>query len=829
MDLRSATLDYPARFGKELAHDISEWGNKLSLHVSKKLEDVSPFSSLPDNEKEQLRNHCKKCPEIIPQFDIPEYDQIGLVYCRQVTCPHCQGEAPLLNTCWLSKEEGKQWGVKLIPESRPERNKVRFETYRISGKKGPNGEDPNFATVNKGTGVCVHCRQAIDAEEIKAQARGESSHGKWQDRLYCVVAVRFQPKLDKQGNPERYKSGAKSGQIKTEKIRFFRIPNEKDLQALEKAEQRLHENWDRWDEAGLIPTENFPNGNDMRPVIYGMTRWCDMFTPRQLLGHVTLLEELNRLKPEILNELGEDKGRAVVTYLQFAIDKGVDYNSRLTTWENTRSIVKHVFARHDFALTWTFGEMIFSGDNSGFAWTLSQIIDSYQGMAELLQQTANSPSQSPPLGEERKRLTILNGTAAHISTIQNDSVDFICMDPPYYNNVQYAELSDYFYVWQKRTLQDLYPDYFNRRLTNKQDEAVANPDRDGNANQAKIAYEKMMGEIFFECRRVVKENGMMTLMFTHKSQEAWETLTRSLIEKGWIITSSLPVEAESGHSIHLKDKAGAMSTVFLSCRKRLGESNEPAYWTGFGGSGVQQRIREAVRQGLEEFKLLKLNPVDEMVASYGRALRVLSEQWPVLDGNETVGPIRAMNEASRVVAEHQIQKTTHGQLKVEDLAPEAAMALTLYGIYGLSEFPFDEALNLSRSLNIRLETKTGGYEASDRFIGMNTQTSSGKQTQTASAGEKGFHAPLVRKGSKLRLALPEERNTRRLENPQTEWDILHGLIMEFRKGDIPVARSYLARHAQTKETFIRNLLIVWMTEMPDEKLRKEAHALIFGL
>jgi len=816
-----ATLDYPARFGPALEKDIHCWGNKLVEHVSKEMADVTPFSPLPAQERLHLREHCKRCPEVTSEFDVPEYDQTGLLFCRQVTCPHCGGEAPLLNTFWLSKESGKQWGVRIVTDGKARNGKVRFETYRVSSGKGPKGEDPDLATVNKAVGMCIHCRHAINAEEIKAQARGESPVGTWKDRLYCVVAVRFQPKLDKNGKPQRYKSDDKAGQIKTEKVRFFRPPNERDLAAIAKAGKRLQENWDRWDAEGLIPTESIPLAHKTKePLRAGMKRWCDMFTPRQLLGHVTLVEELNRLKPRILDELGEEKGRAVVTYLQFAIDKGVDYNSRQTRWEYTRGVIKGTFGRHDYSLKWTFGEMIFSGPNSGAAWGLAQIMDSYKGLAEL-QQRVNLDNHNP--------ISFVHGTAAHLPEISDRSVDIVCMDPPYYNNVQYAELSDYFYVWQRRTLTDLYPDYFTRRLTNKQDEAVANPDRDGGSAKAKETYEYVMGDIFAECRRVVKDHGLMTLMFTHKSQDAWETITRSLIESSWNITACVPVESETQQGIHTKNTASAISSVFIACRKRLSEVGEPDTWTGFGGTGVQQRIRQAVEEGLEDFKALKLNPVDEMVASYGRALRVLSEQWPVLDGDEPVGPVRAMNEASRVVAENQIRRITNGRLKVQDLSPEAAMALTLYGIYGLGEVPYDDALNLSRSLNIRLEGKTGGYEAEGRFIGINTQATSGRRARAAAAEETGFHAPLIRKGSKLRLARPDERNARRLDHPQTEWDILHGLVMAYRKGDIPVARAYLARHGEGKEGLFKDLVDVWAAEMADENLRKEAQALAFGL
>lgn len=813
------TIDYPFRYGTELVEEIRNWGKALFDILDEKLGEYFPSRHrLPEFELEELNRHLKRNPDLVAHFG--KENTTTYLYCRQVTCPNCGGEAPLLNTCWLSKEAGKQWGVKILTDGKPKNGKVRFETYRISGEKGPAGEDSNFATVNRAIGQCIHCRQAIDANEIKAQARGESPVGTWQDRLYCVVAVRFQPKLDKKGNPQQYKSGKKAGQIKTEKIRFFRPPNKKDVDALKAAEKQLMANWDRWDEEGLIPTERFPKGNDMRPVIYGMNRWCDMFTPRQLLGHLTLVEELNRLKPKMIAELGEDRGRAVVTYLQFAIDKGVDYNSKQTRWIPQRCQVSGTFGRHDFSLKWTFGEMIFSGPHSGAAWALGQILDSYKGIANLVH-------TGIPLNENRLKIT--NGTAAHIPDIDDSTIDLVCVDPPYYNNVQYAELSDFYYVWQKRTLHDLYPGYFNRRLTNKQEEAVANPDRDGGAKGAKAAYEQIMGEIFKECWRVVKDSGIMTIMFTHKSQDAWETLTQSLIENGWIISASFPVESEFANSQHIMNNASASSSVFLSCRKRLKESTEPATWTGFGGKGVQQKIRTAVSDALAEFAPLKLNPVDEMVAGYGRALRVLSEQWPVLDGDQEVGPVRAMNEASRVVAENQIRRITSGRLQVEELSPEAAMALTLYGIYGLGEFPYDEALNLSRSLNIALEGKPGGYKAEGRFIGINTAARSGRRSQQARAEDTGFFAPLVRKGSKLRLARPDERNKRRLENPQTEWDLLQGLVMAYRKGDIPVARGYLSRYAEGREERVLNLLEVWAAEMPDEKQRKEAQAMVFGL
>jgi putative DNA methylase len=821
-----ATLDYPARFGPGLINHIREWGDRLVRTVEKATTPFVAFSELPGQEREYLRHQLKNCPELVSIFDVPEHDHIGQLFCRQVTCPTCGGEAPLLNSCWLAKEDDEPWGVRVVTDGRRRGGKVWFETYRIVNGRGPNGEDPNFATVADGVGCCFHCRQAIPGDEIKRQAQGRSEHGRWTDRLYCIAAVRFEPKLDANGRSARTKSGARKGEIKTRKIRFFRPPNERDLAALVAAERRLAEKWPEWEAAGSIPTEEIPHGlKTSEPRRYGMTRWCDLFTPRQLLGHLTLVAELRRLTPEIIAALGAERGRAVVTYLQFAIDKGVDYNSKLTRWEYTRGIIKGTFGRHDFSLKWTFGEMIFTGPNSGSAWALDQIIDAYAGIAELV-----APIHRRTASGAELPVKILHGTAAYLGGLADASVDLVCMDPPYYNNVQYGELSDFFYVWQRRTLRESYPEIYGRRLVNRRDEAVANPSRDGSAEAANAAYQRMMREIFAECRRVLKPDGLMTVMFTHVDQDAWEALARSLIESDWTITSTLPVASESEHSIHQKDHAAAASSIFLSCRKREDRSSVPAAWTGIGGTGVQQRIRRAVADGLRDFEPLRLNPVDEMVACYGRALQVLSEHWPVMDGDETVSPTQAMDEASSVVAANQIAKITKGRVTVATLDGETRMALTMFGVFGLNEFAFDEALNLSHSLGIGLQAAAGGYEVENRSIGVNTAAEGrARRARGAEAEALGYAAPLVRRGAKLRLARPEERDLRRLTEPKTDWDRLQGLILEFRRGDAPVARAYLERTAPHHGERILDLLDVWAAEVPDPDLKREAAEIRFGL
>lgn len=782
-----ATLKYPAEYGHDLVNEINFYGEKI---VQKTSNNMSKF---------------------FPQINSVNHDT-SYLYCREVTCPHCGEHAPLLNAFALSKKKDGWMVIPQIDEKLGHKD-IRFIPVRLNNGKGPNGEDPEQGTVKKGIGRCLCCGQAIDSDEIKHQARGESQLGSWSDRLYCVVGTRVQAKKDKDGQILRYNSGKNKGKEKTEKVTYYREPVESDYIALEKAEKYLKDNWNHFDEINLIPTERIPEMNDNRPLNYGTNRWCDMFTPRQLLGHLIAMESLQELIPEIRRNNGEDKGNAIVHYLQYMIDKCLDYNSRQTRWEYTRGVVKGTFGRHDFSLKWTFGEMIFSGENSGLLWGKSQVIDAYLGICDLIYNSNAKPAQ------------VINGSAANIN-IPDSSVDVICVDPPYYNNVQYAELSDYFYVWQKRTFEKLYPEVFSRRLTNKRDEAVANPVRDGSVQEANDAYEQRMSEIFAECRRVIKDDGILTMMFTHKTQEAWETLTRALIENGWIISSSFPVDSESSASMHQKDMAAAASSIFIACRKRDMSEREASIWSGFGGTGVRQQIHQAVEQSLRDFSVLHLNAVDEMVASYGSALKVLSENWPVMDGDEMVSPIQAMREASTVVAQYQMGSITGGRLSVNDLKPEASIALTMLGIYGTGYFAYDDALSLSKSLNIRLENKTGGYHEDGEMIGINDERSGRRQRDDE---EEGYFAPLVKKGSKLRLVLPEERNARRLSNPQQEWDVVQGMIMAYREGDIPVARDYLQKHASGNENRIMDILKVWADNCGKEDWKKETQRMMFGL
>ena len=215
----------------------------------------------------------------------------------------------------------------------------------------------------------------------------------------------------------------------------------------------------------------------------------------------------------------------------------------------------------------------------GYDWAIGQTAKCIRELVALVNPNANgnvgnlfddaaAAEYTPP------PVTITCKPGDSLDHIEDGSIDLVVMDPPYYDNVMYAELSDFFYVWLRRTAGHVFPELFRRQLTDKDNEAVANPARfQGQKGARALAgrdYQERMASIFAECRRTLKPSGVMTLMFTHKASRRWDALTKGLMEAGFAITASWPINTEAEGSLHIKNKAAAKSTIFLVCR--------PAHW-----------------------------------------------------------------------------------------------------------------------------------------------------------------------------------------------------------------------------------------------------------
>ena len=351
---------------------------------------------------------------------------------------------------------------------------------------------------------------------------------------------------------------------------------------------------------------------------------------------------------------------------------------------------------------------------------------------------ARTPPEPPPV-------TITCKSGDNLDHIDDGSVDVVVMDPPYYDNVMYAELSDFFYVWLKRTAGHVFPELFRRQLTDKENEAVANPARFAGQPGARALagrdYQERMAAIFAECRRVLKADGVMTLMFTHKATGAWDALTTGLIEAGFVITASWPINTEAEGSLHIKDKAAANSTIFLVCRPRqsgrprvagdagtvrearpaYGHDAPTVYW-----EEVEPAVAQAVRARVEEFQNAGITGVDLYLASFGPALEEFSRHWPLRRGTPrqkpaerrrklqrelfeeawdpyAVTPEDALDSARREVKRWRLTQLTHVKAD-DDLDPLTAFFVLAWDAFRAPVFAYDEALRLARAVSIDLDT-----------------------------------------------------------------------------------------------------------------------------
>ena len=554
---------------------------------------------------------------------------VGYLWARTVTCPYCDGGVPL-SPNWRLAPGGA--GVRLVPYlgggPGSEGRVCTFEVVDSAAEQSP-------GTVSRGAGDCPYpdCGRVIDGDVIKAQAQA----GRMGEPLYTVVYK------------ERVEVRTKTGRIREKWVRGYRAPRPEDDNGAE-IRARLDEKLPEWEAFDLVPSESIGDisNYDRGHKLYGMNKWTDLFSPRQLLCHGTSVEIFRAMldADRAAGRLDEAR-KAAYGYLALSLDKLRDYNSRMTRWHVNREVMAGTFDRHDFSFKWSYAEMAPLITGLGYDWAIKQTAkcigelvalvrpDAPVGHGDLFDGTdrtgrtvdtrhtehpdhighAARGSRTGPIdpidhdnGEAPRRsartsgpsmttwatrqteptkqdlppppITITCKPGDSLDHLGDASIDVVVMDPPYYDNVMYAELSDFFYVWLKRTAGHVFPELFRRQLTDKENEAVANPAKFRGEKGARALagqdYRERMAAIFAECRRVLKPDGIMTLMFTHKATGAWDALTKGLIESGFAITASWPINTEAEGSLHIKDKAAANSTIFLVCRPRAGGRSSSA-------------------------------------------------------------------------------------------------------------------------------------------------------------------------------------------------------------------------------------------------------------
>ena len=683
-----AGVELPKLFGTGLVSDLKHWGSALVERLRARLH---PFFNI----------------------DPAEESVVAFIFARTVACPRTGKLVPLVGD-WSLRRGDKPVAVRLV--TRRDGQELAEPEFQIVEGDDIDFDPKKSATWNRGKGTSPWDGLVIDSAYIKAEAQA----GRMGEVLYAV-AIR-----------------ATSG-------RGFRPPTDVDLAALAAAEAELQRLLPAWERDDMVPGEHIPAGNKTRePHNYGMPRWRDMFTPRQLLVHGCFTEEYRRLIPEVRTATADpQRADAVLALLAMMQGKALDWNSLLSFWNINAQAIGHTFTMHAFPFKNTFAE--FEAGSKLYAWTLKQLLDAYGGIARLLasdtgqpptlsggaERPAPAPGPAPsgtpehpravpgpaPTSEVRQRpasagapaedsdaagpsVSVTCANAGNLAHLADGSVELVCIDPPYYDNVMYAELADFFYVWHKRTLGWLWPELFGAELTDKREEAVTNKARFASAGRrakhlADADYTNKMAAIFSECRRVLRPDGAMVVMFTHKRAEAWDSLGAALLQVGFSIGTSWPVTTERAQSLHQARQNAVKSTIFLACRPRAARSSSGRVYL----DDVEADIRAAAAAALERSYAAGLSGVDLLLSTYGPALSVLSSHWPVhaaeadADGSSRLlRPEEALDVARAEVTRRQRAGLAGREI---DFDPITDFALLAWGTFCAREFPFDEARRLA--------------------------------------------------------------------------------------------------------------------------------------
>ncbi|MFI7552161.1 DUF1156 domain-containing protein [Micromonospora sediminimaris] len=751
------TLGVVHDFGPDLASDIRTWGTKWAVAVRSRLEEFFPRAA----------NHTIA----------------GFIWAYTVPCPTTGRPTPLAPNLWLAR-----------PASADRQVAVRLDVDQEAGTVIPvivegqsAAEYGDRATYKNGVGESVWARDTtFNGEYIERLSKSRRGS-------YMLLAVCYE------------EAGSRG--------RRFRAPTDADLAATAAADKELARLRPGWEIDGLVCDEPIEPGHKTdEPLRMGIRRWSDMFLARQLLSNMVLLEELVRLQPSMLEELGEARGRAVALQLAFALDRCLNYNSRLCGWHPTRSMIGNTFDRHDFAFKWTCGEL--DAARVLVPWVVEKAASIHRQLSKLVHGLQATTDQGETLG----RSDVLRGSAASLP-VPAGTVDVVVTDPPYYNNVMYAELSDFFYVWLKRSLPLVWPQFCDLPITDKMAEAVANPSlfkdlatHSGRGKRpagtktadelADAHYEELLTRSFREVHRVLTQNGVLNVMFTHKRVDAWDTLGAALLNAGFAIASSWPVATE-GESLNQAKKNSAQSTILLNCHKR--GDTAPAYW-----NDIRREVEQAAVEAVERFIRHGLRGIDLTLATYGPVLAVLSRNWPVYTGEldsdgapQVIRPDVALDLAREKVAALKKRGLLGG--KDVDFDRVTDWWLLAWSDFQAAEFPAGEALKLSLATHLDLDTVAKTHKL--------IKTSSGKAT----------------------LLTPAQRRTaKRLDvdapSYDTLVDALHALMLVYEEDGTRAAQAWLNQHDLTNDARFAALVRAAIYAVPRGKqkgvfVRPEARVL----
>ncbi|PJM79043.1 DUF1156 domain-containing protein [Bifidobacterium scaligerum] len=652
--LNKALIDFPARFC-----------GQASVNPEAKISSVNRAEGMADDIRyygKMLRDKAfDKVGHLYPKVKDENGEErtvIAWIWARTVTNPNPANpvQVPLVRSWWLSKKKGHEAWIKPVIED----GTIRYEVQHNAD--GPTGDAEG--TVSAKGAISIIDETPIDLKYI----RNEGKHGRLGNVLIAVVAEGDRGRL--YISPDSQQSDAAD------------VPKPDD-----------------------IPFELLPDkALGFRVQAYGFKMWSDLFTNRQLTVLTTLADTVSDVRGQVLKDAlakglpqGEplDAGGtgaqayadAVSVYLALAVSRQTDRCSSIASWQNIGEKIRNVFARQAISMTWDYAEANpFSSKSGNFLGQVNWVMEAIQ----------NVPSR--PQGE-----------AHQADAAARDYVNVVVStDPPYYDNIGYSDLSDYFYVWLRRMLRKVLPSTVLTALTPKTQELVANPYRHNGRDGAAEFFVDGFNHVFAHIRETANTEMPMTVYYAYKQQDeksgtstGWYALLDGLIKAGWEITATLPVHSErQGRTRQINSNALA-SSIVLACRPR--PEDAPSVTMRIFNSVLRSELTEELRTLMTS----GIDPVDLSQAAIGPGISVYSRYSRIREADGSDMPVqKALEIINRTVDEVMGDADS-------DYDPDTRFAVKWYQSYGWNQENTGMADQLARSCGTSPDTlvRGGMFEA----------------------------------------------------------------------------------------------------------------------
>jgi len=629
-----ASCEFPQKYGRNGYRNrtIEEFGKKIT-------QEIEIHNVLKNDFGYWCRQILQYSEKEIGHLYPPGKDGqpiVGYIWARTAPCsnPSCKAEIPLLRSFILANSGEKLSGLKMVIND----NCIDFQVVHNQEVVRSEG-----TMLTRGDVRCPICSQVTPVADL----RQAGIDGKLSERMVAVITS------SKQGKSYRSVEDADINAYK-EAITISSLkerPNELILPEI----------------TGINGNEegSISNSTGIRVHLYGMKSWGSLFNPRQLVVIQTLVEALREFSPKIQAQIQDQEyAKAIITYLGLWISRNTMFMSNVGVWKPSGEFIASPFSMQAIPMVWDYPEINLFNNSSGGALSQLDWIERFLDH-EALGNNCIHPSN------------VLYGDAAHIP-LSSGFADFGITDPPYFDAISYADLSDFFYIWLKRSLSDVYPEIFVTPLSPKREEATALKHRfHGREDLAKEHFTSKLATSLSETRRVLKENGILAIMFAHQSTEAWTALINAMVEAGLTVTATYPIDTERGARAVALDTAALASSITVICRPRMTQKA-----TSY--RNVRKEIESVVAESVHRFWEYGFRGADLIVACYGPAVGVFAKYEAVerADGQKVSIP-----ELLDLVREAALRSIA-GEFKGDNTS---RLYFTWATLYGINERAWDDA------------------------------------------------------------------------------------------------------------------------------------------